>query len=194
MKRRSIIAALGLGALLAGLVGASSPALAAPATAPSAPTGLSANPGDTTVMLSWTAPTNNGGSALTGYNLYQGTSAGGENYGTAVNASLITTTAYTVTGLMNATKYYFTVKAVNSRRVLDAVQRGLGHSWRRPCPVHPAASSPPGPIPRQVSPGTRRRTREAPTSPSTRSLLRTRPPRQEAARPARGARDRSLAR
>ncbi len=65
-------------------------------------------------MLSWTAPTNNGGSALTGYNLYQGTSAGGENYGTAVNTSLITTTAYTVTGLVNATKYYFTVKAVNS--------------------------------------------------------------------------------
>jgi predicted RNA-binding protein with TRAM domain len=67
------------------------------------------------VLLSWTAPSNNGGSTVTGYNVYQGTSAGGEDYSTAVNGgTLITTTTYTVTALTNATTYYFTVKAVNA--------------------------------------------------------------------------------
>jgi titin len=115
VKRRSIIAMLGLGALLAGLVGVAPAALAATPTAPSAPTGLSATPGNTTVALTWTAPTDNGGSVITGYNVYEGTSVGGENYSTAVNGStLIATTTYSVTGLTNATKYYFTVKAVNA--------------------------------------------------------------------------------
>lgn len=115
MKRSSIIAAFALGALLAGLVGIAPVALAATNTAPSAPTGLSATPGDTSVALSWTTPSNNGGSAITGYNVYEGTSAGAEDYSTAVNGStLITTTTYTVTALNNASKYYFTVEAVNA--------------------------------------------------------------------------------
>ena len=48
-------------------------------------------------------------------NLYEGTSVGGEHYSTAVNGStLINTTTYSVTGLTNATTYYFTLKAVNA--------------------------------------------------------------------------------
>ena len=96
-----------------GLVGAPG-ALAATPTAPSAPAGLTATPGNTTAALSWTAPAN-GGSVITGYNVYEGTTSGGENYSAAVNGStLLTGTTDSVTGLTNATTYYFTVEAVNA--------------------------------------------------------------------------------
>ena len=69
-------------------------------TAPSAPTGLTAGTTtSTTVPLSWTASTDN--VAVTGYDVYRGT--------TLVGSS--TTTSYTVTGLTAATAYSFTVKA-----------------------------------------------------------------------------------
>jgi hypothetical protein len=84
-----------------------------PATVPGAPTGLGATAGNTTVALSWSAPLSNGGSAITGYNVFEGTSPGGEAL-TPVNSSLISGTTYTATGLTNGTKYYFTVKAVNA--------------------------------------------------------------------------------
>ena len=48
------------------------------ATAPSAPTGLVASGGDGKVALSWTVPNSDGGSPITGYNVYRGTSPGGE--------------------------------------------------------------------------------------------------------------------
>jgi predicted phage tail protein len=92
---------------------ASNEASATPATVPGAPTGLGATRGNTTVALSWKAPSSNGGSAITGYNVYEGTSPGAEA-GTPVNTSPITGTSYTVRGLTNGTTYYFTVKAVNA--------------------------------------------------------------------------------
>jgi len=85
----------------------------ATATVPTAPTGLAATSGDAQVSLSWTAPSSDGGSTITGYNVYEGTSSGGES-STPVNSSLVTGTSYTVTSLTNGTKYYFTVEAVNS--------------------------------------------------------------------------------
>ena len=75
--------------------------------APPAPTNLAATAGNAQVSLTWTA---SGGA--TSYNVYRGTSAGGES-GTAV-ATGITTTSYTNTGLTNGTKYYFKVAAVNA--------------------------------------------------------------------------------
>jgi hypothetical protein len=92
---------------------ASDEASATPATTPGAPTGLSATRGSAKVSLSWTAPTSNGGSAVTGYDIYEGTTQGGES-GTPVNSSLVTGTTYVVTGLINGTTYYFTVEAVNA--------------------------------------------------------------------------------
>ena len=73
---------------------------------PAAPTGLTATAGNAQVVLSWTAS-----SGATSYNVYRGTTAGGEN-GTAI-ATGIATTSYTNTGLTNGTTYYYKVNAVN---------------------------------------------------------------------------------
>jgi len=82
----------------------------APPSRPGAPTGLTATRGNAQVSLSWTAPASNGGPPVTGYNVYYGTSPGGES-GTPVQA---TGTSATVTGLTNDTTYYFVVTAVNT--------------------------------------------------------------------------------
>jgi hypothetical protein len=74
---------------------------------PSAPAGLAASGGSTQVSLSWTAS-----SGATSYNVYRGTTAGGES-ATAI-ATGVTGTSYTNTGLTNGTTYYYTVKAVNT--------------------------------------------------------------------------------
>jgi len=84
----------------------------AAATVPSAPTGLTASGGNGSAKLSWTAPASNGGAAITGYNVYRGTSPGGES-ATPV-ATGVTGTSYTDTGLTNGTAYYYTVAAVNA--------------------------------------------------------------------------------
>jgi predicted phage tail protein len=85
---------------------------ATPAARPGAPTGLTATAGNSQVTLSWTAPASDGGSHVSGYLIYQGTSPGGET-GNPVNGSLVTATSNTVTGLTNGTTYYFRVTAVN---------------------------------------------------------------------------------
>jgi lysophospholipase L1-like esterase len=76
-------------------------------TPPPAPAGMAASPGNAQVGLSWTAS-----SGATSYNVYRGTSSGGES--TTAIATGITTTSYTNTGLSNGTAYYFKVTATNS--------------------------------------------------------------------------------
>jgi hypothetical protein len=76
------------------------------ATIPAAPTGLSANAGNATVALNWTAST-----GATSYNVYRGTTPAGES-ATAL-ASGITTTTYTDSTAVNNTTYYYMVAAVN---------------------------------------------------------------------------------
>jgi len=75
--------------------------------APATPAGLTAAAGNASVVLSWTAS-----SGATSYNVYRGTTAGGESATAA--ASGITTTFYSDTGLSNGTKYYYKVAAVNA--------------------------------------------------------------------------------
>jgi len=77
------------------------------ATAPAAPTGLTATAGNTQVSLAWS-----GSAGASSYNVYRGTTAGGES--TTAIATGVTTTSFTNTGLTNGTQYFYKVKAVNS--------------------------------------------------------------------------------
>jgi titin len=77
------------------------------ASAPAAPT-LSGTAGNATVGLSWTTP-GDGGSPITGYAIYRGTSSGGESLLTTVGV----TNSYTDTSVTNGTAYYYEVAAVN---------------------------------------------------------------------------------
>ena len=83
-----------------------------PDVLPVAPTNLTATAGDTQVVLSWTTPINNGGSAITGYNIQYLTGSGTTwsllSIGSATNS-------YTVTGLTYGYSYIFRVAAVNSK-------------------------------------------------------------------------------
>ena len=81
-------------------------------TYPAAPTGLSAMPFSITqINLSWTAP----GGAVAGYNVYRGTTPGGENYAAPLNGgTLVGGTSYSDTTAVAGTAYYYTVKAVNA--------------------------------------------------------------------------------
>ena len=64
------------------------------------------------MQLSWSAPASTGGAAVTSYNVYRGTTAGGE--GTTPVATGVTGTSFTDTPLTNGTTYYYTVAAVNA--------------------------------------------------------------------------------
>jgi hypothetical protein len=88
-------------------------AVKAAPTVPTAPTNLAASGANTTVNLSWSAPSNNGGSSVTGYNVYEGTNAGGESTTPVNGTTLIGATSYTMTGLTNGNTYYYEVSAVN---------------------------------------------------------------------------------
>ncbi|HME50863.1 MAG TPA: fibronectin type III domain-containing protein, partial [Candidatus Lokiarchaeia archaeon] len=88
----------------------STEANATPRTIPWAPILNTAAPGNSQVVLAWTAPASNGGSAITGYNVYQGTTPGNET----LLASLGAVLTYTSTGLTNGQIYYYKVSAVNA--------------------------------------------------------------------------------
>ena len=79
-------------------------------TAPSAPQNLQATGGNAQGSLSWSAPGNNGGSSITNYKIYRGTSSGSE----ALLTQIGNVTSYTDTGLTNGQTYYYKVTAVNS--------------------------------------------------------------------------------
>ena len=80
------------------------------ATIPGAANLTTAAAGDGTVALSWSAPASTGGSPITNYKVYSGTTAGGETLLTTLG----TVTSYTNTGLTNGTTWYYKISAVNA--------------------------------------------------------------------------------
>jgi len=81
-------------------------------TTSSAPQNLQSSAGNSQVTLSWTAPSSNGGSTITGYNVYRGTTSGGESI-TPI-ATSITSTSYTDGTVTNGQTYFYKVTAINS--------------------------------------------------------------------------------
>ncbi len=81
-----------------------------PPTAPGAPTLTSATGGSAQVTLNWTAPSSSGGSAITNYRIYRGTSSGGETVLTTVGNQL----SYVDSTVTNGTTYWYKVSAVNA--------------------------------------------------------------------------------
>jgi len=93
---------------------ASATTMAPPAVVPSPPTGLAATAiSSSQINLSWTAPTNNGGSAITGYKIERSTN-GGSTWSTIVANTGSTGTTYSNTGLVSSTSYSYRVSAINS--------------------------------------------------------------------------------
>lgn len=77
-------------------------------TPPAAPTGLTAAGGNQSVLLNWN---DNGEADLYGYNVYRSTTSG-SGY-TQINGSLLSSSNYTDTDVINGTTYYYVVTAVD---------------------------------------------------------------------------------
>jgi fibronectin type 3 domain-containing protein len=75
-------------------------------TAPPAPGGLSANPANSEIDLTW-----NPSAGATSYSVYRGTAPGAEG---ATPVGTTTTNSFSDTGLTNGTGYYYTVAASNA--------------------------------------------------------------------------------
>jgi fibronectin type 3 domain-containing protein/DNA-binding beta-propeller fold protein YncE len=78
---------------------------AASSSAPSAPTNVTATPGNAQVVLTWSAS-----SGATGYTVQRGTAPGGPY----VQAGTPSTTTFTDSGLVNGRPYYYVVRATNT--------------------------------------------------------------------------------
>ncbi|MXQ65788.1 hypothetical protein GQ466_17330 [Actinomadura rayongensis] len=102
-----------------------------PAAVPGAPTQVTALPGDRQARVTWAAPADLGGLALTGYRIRVMSDLGD----TVMTVGPVATTA-TVTGLVNGTAYTFDVAAVNDM--------GIGPRSAPTTPVTPASGQVPG--------------------------------------------------
>jgi hypothetical protein len=104
---RAAAAAAAMAALLIG--GTASGAMAATPTAPGAPTGLTAAPGNGKATLSWSAPGSDGGSPVTDYVIEGGPSPSGSGIRESTGGDTAT-----LSGLTNGTAYSFSVHAQNA--------------------------------------------------------------------------------
>ena len=97
-------------------------------TVPDAPTDLMATASGTgTINLEWTAPTNNGGSAITGYKI-EVSADGGSTWTDLVANTNSTATTYAHTGLAASTTRHYRVSAINANGT------GVASEHRHPPP------------------------------------------------------------
>ena len=104
-------------------------------TAPGTPTIGTATAGNATATVRWTAPTDDGGAAITGYSVKVLNNT--EQQVGALRTTGGTATSLTITGLSNGTAYHFQVAATNS-----AATSAYSTSSNT---VTPAATTAPGP-------------------------------------------------
>ena len=106
-------------------------ASATPATIPTAPQGLQSQAGDSYVLLAWIAPSSDGGSEITNYRVYKGTSS--------ASLSLLTTLGNVLicndTDVTNGVTYYYEIGATNalgdgprSNQLSATPQTGIVHT------------------------------------------------------------------
>ena len=81
-----------------------------PATVPHSPQNLQYDEGDEQVTLTWDKPVSDGGSDITGYNVYR--DADSTSIGNTMDLTGLT---YTDTGLTNGQEYNYSIKAVNDK-------------------------------------------------------------------------------
>src|SRR5947199_1079459 len=84
--------------------------LSSSVTPPSAPQNLEAVAGDGNVGLSWQAPASDGGSPITNYQIYRGTTSGGATFLATVGTVL----TYSDTSVTNGQSYFYQVTATNA--------------------------------------------------------------------------------
>ena len=113
-----------------GLGAYSTPAKTAiPYVAPSAVASFSVNPSNTSNVLVWTAPSNNGGNAVTGYKWFRSQFADMSVVDASLTVGAVLTS--TNTGLTNGSAYYYYIQARNaagfgvSSQIVSATPRTL---------------------------------------------------------------------
>ena len=98
------------------------------ATAPGRPTGLTATAQSTTqINLTWTAPSDDGGAAITGYEIEES-----NNGSTWTDLASTTSTSHSVAGLSAGSTRYYRVYAVNSAGTSSASDIANATTWDIP--------------------------------------------------------------
>ena len=103
------------------------------ATVPSPPSELTATGLSSQINLSWTTPSNNGGSAITGYKIYKSTSSGTETLFAAIG----NVTLYNDTSVTNGLTYFYKATAVNS--IGESLQSNEANATTVASTTHPSA-------------------------------------------------------
>jgi parallel beta-helix repeat protein len=106
-------------------------AIATPATLPGPPFGLIAYAGIEEITLIWSPPSNDGGSAITSYVLYRGTTSG------SLTFLAITGSSYIDSGLTTGQEYFYKISAVNG------IGEGPRSNEASAIPLDPPPNEPP---------------------------------------------------
>lgn len=113
-------------------------------TAPNSPPSLTANAiSSSQINLSWIAPTNTGGTSVTGYMIQKRDSCA-DNFSTLVANTSNTSTTYSNTGLVNGTCYQYRVFAHNAVGTSMASNNATVTTLQNPTPSPSPPSAPGG--------------------------------------------------